>query len=151
MGGMAPVPTRGGRRLVDAALNLVPFIDLLSCCLSFLLITAVWSHVAGVTASQPGGAPAAPTRPAVSVAISDDGFVVAAGPTTRAIPSRGAERDWASLGTALIEARAGAVESVHLTIKAADRVRFDDVVKTIDAALAARFADFDVTGIGDGT
>ena len=28
------VSSRGGRRPVDAAINLVPFIDLLSCCIS---------------------------------------------------------------------------------------------------------------------
>ena len=42
MGGAAPTPTgKGGKKALDAALNLVPFIDLLSCCISFLLITAV--------------------------------------------------------------------------------------------------------------
>jgi len=34
----------------DASLNLVPFIDLLSCCIAFLLITAVWSQTAQIDA-----------------------------------------------------------------------------------------------------
>ena len=32
-------------RSVDFELNLVPFIDLMSTCISFLLITAVWTQV----------------------------------------------------------------------------------------------------------
>lgn len=33
----------GGRRAVDAELALVPMIDLLVCCITFLLLTAAWS------------------------------------------------------------------------------------------------------------
>lgn len=46
----------GGRKKVDADLNLVPFIDLLSVCILFLLMTAVWVHISKMAAfSQPSG------------------------------------------------------------------------------------------------
>ena len=46
MGSAAVVSSgKGGRKSLDAAINLVPFIDLLSCCISFLLITAVWVNL----------------------------------------------------------------------------------------------------------
>src|SRR5258708_13656951 len=35
-----------GTRKVDQEINMVPFIDLLMVTISFLLITAVWSHMA---------------------------------------------------------------------------------------------------------
>ena len=55
MGGAAPTPTsKGGKKALDAAINLVPFIDLLSCCLSFLLITAVWTQLARMDVTQKG-------------------------------------------------------------------------------------------------
>ena len=41
MGGSQIANDKGGRKALDAALTLVPFIDLLSCCLAFLLMTAV--------------------------------------------------------------------------------------------------------------
>ena len=44
MGGAAPRHLAKAVKPLDAAINLVPFIDLLSCCISFLLITAVWTH-----------------------------------------------------------------------------------------------------------
>ena len=40
---MASSIAQPGKRALDAALNLVPFIDLLSCCIAFLLITAAAS------------------------------------------------------------------------------------------------------------
>jgi uncharacterized membrane protein len=47
------VSAKGGRRPVDAAINLVPFIDLLSCCISFLLITAVWVNLGRMPEQTP--------------------------------------------------------------------------------------------------
>lgn len=41
----------GGRRAVDSELPLVPMIDLLFCCISFLMVCAVWSHWARQEAS----------------------------------------------------------------------------------------------------
>lgn len=35
----------GGRRAVDSEVNMIPMIDLLMVTISFLLITAVWSHM----------------------------------------------------------------------------------------------------------
>jgi len=45
-----------GRREVDAELNLIPFIDLLSSLILFLLITVVWVQISQMAAfSQAGG------------------------------------------------------------------------------------------------
>lgn len=41
---------KGGRRSLDSEINMIPMIDLLVCCISFLLLTAVWSHMARVNA-----------------------------------------------------------------------------------------------------
>src|SRR2546423_8613294 len=58
MAGASPEPAgKGGKKLLDAELNLVPFIDLLSCCISFLLLTAVWTQIAGLQVASSGGPP----------------------------------------------------------------------------------------------
>jgi len=45
-----------GRKNVDSELNLIPFIDLLSVCILFLLMTAVWVQISKMSAfSQPSG------------------------------------------------------------------------------------------------
>ena len=40
----------GGRKKLDSEINMVPFIDLLMVTISFLLLTAVWSHMARLNA-----------------------------------------------------------------------------------------------------
>lgn len=39
-----------GRKSLDSEINMIPFIDLLMVTISFLLITAVWSHMARINA-----------------------------------------------------------------------------------------------------
>lgn len=50
----------GGRRSLDAEVNLVPFIDLLSMCICFLLMTAVWIQIGAVEVKQSRGTEVAP-------------------------------------------------------------------------------------------
>jgi biopolymer transport protein ExbD len=42
---MSQIQTSGKGRSVDVDLNLVPFIDLMSVLITFLLISAVWTQV----------------------------------------------------------------------------------------------------------
>jgi biopolymer transport protein TolR len=51
-GGGAPTPAKGGKKSVDFTVNLVPTLDLLSVLVAFLLITAVWTQLARIQASQ---------------------------------------------------------------------------------------------------
>ena len=62
MGGGA-MPEQGGghgkkKKSLDANINVVPAIDLLSCCIAFLLFTAVWTQISRLQVQQLGtGAP----------------------------------------------------------------------------------------------
>src|SRR5206468_10143020 len=95
MGGAAPTPSgKGGKKPLDAAINLVPFIDLLSCCISFLLITAVWSQLAIIETHGGGrerGDVAAPVdeRVRLTLYVDGSGYTLArsTGPS-QAIPRR---------------------------------------------------------------
>jgi biopolymer transport protein ExbD len=40
----------GGKRATNSEINMIPFIDLLMVTISFLLITAVWTHMARINA-----------------------------------------------------------------------------------------------------
>ncbi len=55
MGGMGPAASSGRKRSLDAEVNLVPFIDLLSMCICFLLMTAVWMELGSVNIKQTMG------------------------------------------------------------------------------------------------
>lgn len=51
-GGASPTPGSGRRRSLDGEINLVPFIDLLSMCICFLLMTAIWIEVGSIQLNQ---------------------------------------------------------------------------------------------------
>ena len=53
----------GKKKSVDFELNLVPFIDLMSAMISFLLITAVWTQVAKIDVKQTPNLPSEDTPP----------------------------------------------------------------------------------------
>jgi biopolymer transport protein ExbD len=65
MAGISVDGPSGGRRSLDSELNMVPMIDLLMVTISFLLITAVWSHAAKLDATA--------KAPGQSSACGDDG------------------------------------------------------------------------------
>src|SRR5947207_6115463 len=70
---------KGGKKALDAELNLVPFIDLLSCCISFLLITAVWTQIAGLNVASSGGQPADPKEQQtidIKLSMTDKGYAL---------------------------------------------------------------------------
>lgn len=66
------------KKHLDFELNLIPFIDLLSTCICFLLITAVWMQVGSLNVKQAvGGQPAAETekKPTAWIFMEKDGSV----------------------------------------------------------------------------
>src|SRR5439155_9716802 len=62
MAGLDVSQGKGKRRSLDSEINMIPMIDLLMVTISFLLITAVWTHMARINADAqvPG-----PPRPDV--------------------------------------------------------------------------------------
>lgn len=61
---------------LDFEVNLIPFIDLLSVCICFLLLTAVWVQIGAMNVKQAvGGQPAADTqkKPVMWVHMNDKG------------------------------------------------------------------------------
>lgn len=69
---------RQHKKHLDFELNLVPFIDLLSVCICFLLITAVWLNVGSMNVKQAvGGQSPAETekKPLLMVTLDPNGSI----------------------------------------------------------------------------
>jgi biopolymer transport protein ExbD len=141
MGGATPIPGRGGKKAVDAAINLVPFIDLLSCCLSFLLITAVWTQMASIEAAPSGhGDVAGSAPPSATLAIDADGYTfVGSTGHPSVIPRKGGDYDVVRLAEVLRGAKAESPGLDALSLHPADAVQYDQVIRAMDVAKAARF------------
>jgi biopolymer transport protein ExbD len=160
MGGAAPTPTgKGGKKPLDAAINLVPFIDLLSCCISFLLITAVWTQLARMDVTQKGqGAAGAsdekPPEPTVSLTlfIDKDGhtFAKSTGENTP-IPLKGEDYDWTKLADILKDAKTAYPDKTDIAVKSDDNVIYKKVIHSMDVAISAGFHDIALSDKGGGT
>jgi len=159
MGGAAPTPTgKGGKKPLDAPINLVPFIDLLSCCISFLLITAVWTQLARMDVTQKGQGAAGstdekPPEPTVSLTlfIDKDGYTFAksTGETTP-IPVKGEDYDYVKLADVLKDAKTAYPDKNDIQIKTDDSVIYNKIIKTMDVVLSAKFPDIGLSDKGGG-
>lgn len=143
MGGSQIANEKGGRKALDAALTLVPFIDLLSCCLAFLLMTAVWSTVSRMNVASPdGGHPIEKVAPQVvlTLSIQQDSFHFEQSPgESTVIPRTRADYDFARLGEVLHAAKTAFPHEDELHLQSDDRVLYEKVVETMDIALSAKF------------
>src|SRR5205814_8490430 len=78
------------KKPLSAELNLVPYIDLLTCMVAFLLITAVWTQLARLEVQQKGqgevDSPAVVDQWRVAVAVHEGGFNLIVGPGQKPIP-----------------------------------------------------------------
>jgi biopolymer transport protein TolR len=151
MGGAAPTPTgKGGKKPLDASLNLVPFIDLLSCCISFLLITAVWTQLARMDVQQKGqsSAGASDEKPPENVVvltlfIDKDGYTLNKMPMNdnTAIPKKGDEYDYVKLADTLKDVKTAYPDKNDIMVKSDDDVIYNNIIKTMDVMLSNKFSD----------
>lgn len=144
MGGAAPTATgKSHKKPVDAPVNLVPFIDLLSCCISFLLITAVWTQIARMDVTQKGQGAAGssdekPPEPTVSLTlfIDKDGytFTKSIGESTP-IPMKGDDYDYGRLAEILLDAKKAYPDKNDIQVKSDDAVIYNKIIRTMDVVL----------------
>ena len=146
----ATVGADSGGKSVDVELNVVPFIDLMSCLTAFLLVTAVWSSYSQINI-KPKGLGRDATRPLqeeipvnASLLLTDNEIWV--GLTTgdrRQIRSEGDSYDWLALEEVLGEYREMAVfdDRSDIEVAAEDDVDYQTVINTMDYAIASGFRD----------
>jgi biopolymer transport protein ExbD len=143
MGGATlSTPKRG--RALDAAINVVPFIDLLSCCISFLIITATTLQLSRLHAKPGADAAGAeiepvPAPPALEVAIAADGYLCSRDGDVRAIPRRAGDFDLVALADALGAYKRARPDDDRVRLRAADSVAYREVIRAMDTAVAQRF------------
>jgi biopolymer transport protein TolR len=147
---------RGGRQKpVNAELNLVPYIDLLTCMVAFLLITAVWTQLASLSVSQKGPGTdsedlAVPDEK-IAVVVHDDGFNVIVGNDQKPLPTRAGALDFAALGAELEAVKRAHPRKNDLQVMSGDGVGFDALVRTMDASIAAGFPDLSLLDAAPGS
>lgn len=140
---------------VNVELNIIPFIDLMSCLTAFLLVTAVWVNIAQINI-QPKGK----TRDTSNVQKDDETVTLSVLVQTdriwiglsrvnefQEIPKLPEDHDWTKFETTLKEHKASAffADRADLEIAAesttASPVKYQDVIRAMDYAIKAGFID----------
>ncbi len=146
----------GGKKSVDHSIPLVPFIDLLLCCVMFLLVTAVWNQLARINANQqqpgqPSMDSPPPEEPQIKLIlqVQKAGYVLAttAGEKTE-IPKSGDSYDVEELVKKLKERRELEPNKKDITVSPEDGVLYVDVVKAMDTVVGE---GYEAMSLSDGS
>jgi biopolymer transport protein TolR len=158
---MAQIVEPGTRTSRNIDLNVVPFIDLMSCLTAFLLVTAVWVHHAELQIEPAGRGRDQPCRegdpecdkPRLSVLVEPERIWIGISRVEEyeTIARTDAGHDWSKLEERLRHHKASALFAGETTIEVAalstdaSPVRYQTLIGAMDVAVKAGFVDVGVT------
>lgn len=155
---------KNGRRQFPSNLNLVPFIDLFSMIIIFLIITAVFDRLAALQmnmGTEDKGSVSVPTPEMkkivakLKVTLFEDHMMLSDADKnfklekTKGVDQKGNEvmqYDLAVLEDFMTKARERNPEKKDIVIFSNDKAPYMDLIKVMDYALGAKFTDLIVTG-----
>lgn len=155
----ASVGTGGGKGDVNVELNIVPFIDLMSCLTAFLLVTAVWVNIAQINIQPKGknrdtaNVQQDDEHVTLSVMVQADRIWVGLSRVNefQEIPKKADSHDWEKFETTLKEHKASAFFADRSDIEVAGEsttqqpVEYDDIIHAMDLAVKVGFIDVGLT------
>ena len=143
-------PAPSGKRVMDAEINLVPFIDLLTCCICFLLISAVWTQVAKIdvkpTPNISGDQQPSEPTVKITVHVRGNGYYLILNASIQELPKVGDEYPVQTLDDKMKGLRGEYPEVSGVTVMADDNVRYKQIVQVMDICLKYQFNDISVSG-----
>lgn len=153
MAGISVGGGHGGKKSLDHEIPLIPFIDLLLCCVMFLLVTAVWNQLARLNANQQQPGQQAPDQPPptepqikVFLQIQSSGFVIASTAGDRIeVPKNGDKYDMEELHTKLQERHRLEPNRRDIIVAPEDGVQYRDVIAAMDVVLGEGFPDMSLS------
>lgn len=152
---MAEIQDGGGRgRNSNVELNLVPFIDLMSVLITFLLITAVWTQVSMIqigsslygkkSENDPNPIPPPLAEIVLKVDVKPNGYAVTVGKDMISLPMKDGAFDEAGLLAQLQRVKQLYPEKVDAVVAMEDTLPYNELIKTMDNLLVAGFSAISV-------
>ena len=145
-GGMDLGPSKGGKKPLDANINVVPIIDLMAVTISFLIMTAVWTQIGRLQVAQSAGAASdeqqeeQKTVPVTLLVTESEARLTVGSAPPEVFPftrTSTKQLDLAKLVAKLKEIKATLPDQSNITVQAEDAVRYEDLVKVIDECVGA--------------
>jgi biopolymer transport protein ExbD len=141
---------------VNVELNIIPFIDLMSCLTAFLLVAAVWVNIAQINI-----APKGKTRDTQNVQVEDENVTLSILVKSDSLwiglsrvnefqeitKSPDGSHDWEKFETSLKAQKASAFFAdrsdleIAASSTAASPVKYEDVIRAMDIAVRVGFKD----------
>ncbi|MCC6276479.1 MAG: biopolymer transporter ExbD [Oligoflexia bacterium] len=140
----------GGKRNVNVELNLVPFIDLLSTLICFLLMTAVWQQLSSLstnsasTTSSESPAPPDPNRVDLSLSLLLDHMLAQEGKKSTKIAHVAGEPDYAALINVLTEWKSKYPDRQDIVLHTDSQAPYKQLIKLMDTLVENKFEDVGV-------
>jgi biopolymer transport protein ExbD len=153
---MADIQDSGSKRgrSMSAELNLVPFIDLMSVLITFLLITAVWTQVSMIQIgsslygkkmdTQPNPEPPPMADLVLKVEVKAAGYVLTVGKQMISLPQQAGEFDDAGLVAQLQRVKQLYPDKVDAVVAVDDALPYNQLIKAMDNLLVAGFSAISV-------
>lgn len=156
---MAHIDDGGGnKRSANVDLNIVPFIDLMSVLIIFLLITAVWTQVSmiqigssiyGKKTAQERSEPPPKAEIPFRLDVRENGYRVLLGRQTTTVPKTAdGKYDDEALVAKLKEFKELYPEKVDAVVTVLDELPYETLIKGMDALLTAGFPQISVSTAG---
>ena len=141
----------GDKKSVDVHLNIVPFIDLLSCLTAFLLVTAVWSNLAQISIKPKGLAKNVEqkldeeeqVRASILIQVNLIWVGLSRINDFRQIPKEGERYNWKALADTLKEHKESSyfTDREDIEIAADEKIEYQAIISTMDTAISVGFRD----------
>jgi biopolymer transport protein ExbD len=137
MGGVQEAPGKGGKKSLNVELNLVPFIDLMTVCVTFLLLTAVWTQTSRISIDQAVAKPQKqeqkePPKKMI-VMVDRNGYVVKwSDEQPEKIPMAGGKYNTDALREKMKSLQEKLPKDQKIMVAPEDSVRYDDMIGAMD-------------------
>ena len=144
---MAHIDTGGGGRAKTTSVNLVPFIDLMSVLITFLLLTAVWTQVSmiqigsSIYGKQKDPSPQMPTQVEVvlKVDVKPSGYVLTIGKQILSLPLLNGLFDDEGLVSQLKRVKQLYPDKQDVILSVSDELEYEKLIAAMDGLLKSGF------------
>lgn len=136
---------KGGKKALDAQINLVPFIDLMAVTISFLIMTAVWTQIGRLQVSSSGQAAGDEAEKTdedlqpITLLLTEKELRVTVGTVNYdpipVVRNKGGQLDLVKLDERLKEIKTQNEKQAAITVQSEDAVKYEDLVRVIDECI----------------
>lgn len=148
----------GGGKSANAELNLVPFIDLFSALICFLLMTAAWNNLESINTGAPPKSidvrddndpppPATPEKPKVTLTVTlyVDRLDIGEGNQIKTFRHQNGTPDFSALTNTLAEWKKKFPDRKDVVLATENRAPYKHLIKLMDVFIAGEFPEVGIT------